>query len=75
MPDKVYAFSQHIGNLCVTHDTNAHKLKANLGIDPAELLRMFNGRVVPTDQVIAGLARELNSDPSYLQELADEIKP
>jgi hypothetical protein len=36
---------------------------------------MFNGRVVPTDQVIAGLARELNSDPSYLQELADEIKP
>jgi hypothetical protein len=67
---KVYAFSQHIGNLCVTHDTNVHKL----GIDPAELLRMINSRVVPTDQVIAGLARELNSDPSYLQELADEVK-
>jgi transcriptional regulator with XRE-family HTH domain len=71
----VYAFSQHICTLCVTHDTNVHKLGAKLGIDPAELLRMFNGRVVPTDQVIAGLARELNSDPSYLQELADEIKP
>jgi transcriptional regulator with XRE-family HTH domain len=72
---KVYDFSQHIGTLCVTHNTNVHKLSAKLGIDPAELLRMFNGRVAPTDQVIAGLARELNSDPSYLQELADEIKP
>jgi hypothetical protein len=32
---KVYAFSQHIGNLCVTHDTKVHKLGAKLGIDPA----------------------------------------
>jgi transcriptional regulator with XRE-family HTH domain len=75
MNEPVYAFSQHVGTLCVTHDTNVHKLGAKLGIDPAELMRMFNGRVVPTDQVIAGLARELNSDPSYLQELADGIKP
>jgi hypothetical protein len=35
---KVYAFSQHIGNLCVTHDTKVHKLGAKLGIDPAELV-------------------------------------
>jgi hypothetical protein len=74
MPEsKVYAFSQHIGTLCVTHDTNVHKLGAKLGIDPAELLRMINGKVVPTKQVIQGLARELSSDPSYLQKLADEI--
>jgi hypothetical protein len=32
---KVYAFSQHIGNLCVTHGTKVHKLGAKLGIDPA----------------------------------------
>jgi hypothetical protein len=29
---------------------------------------------VPDKQVIACQARELDSDPSYLQELADEIK-
>ena len=28
---KVYAFSQHIGNLCVTHGTKVHKLGAKLG--------------------------------------------
>jgi hypothetical protein len=39
---KVYAFSQHIGNLCVTHDTNVHKAK--LGTDPAELLRKMGSR-------------------------------
>lgn len=43
------------------------KLGPRLGTDPAELLRMINGRVVPTKHVIAGLARELNIDPSYLQ--------
>jgi hypothetical protein len=41
---KVYAFSQHIGNLCVTHDTNVHKLGAKLGIDPAELLLRMGSR-------------------------------
>jgi site-specific recombinase XerD len=47
--------------------TNVHKLGSRLGTDPAELLRMINGRVVPTKHVIAGLAPELNIDPSYLQ--------
>jgi hypothetical protein len=74
MPEPVYAFSQHIGTLCVTHDTNVHKLGAKLGIDPAELLKMINGKMVPTTKAIQGLARELGSDPSYLQNLADEIK-
>lgn len=40
-----------------------------------ELLQMINGKVVPTKQVIAGLAKELGSDLSYLQKLAAEIKP
>jgi hypothetical protein len=51
----VYAFSQHIGTLCVTHDTNVNKLATKLGIDPAELLRMFNGKMVPTKAVIEGI--------------------
>jgi hypothetical protein len=44
MNEPVYAFSQHIGTLCVTHDTKVDKLGAKPGVDPAELLRMFNGR-------------------------------
>jgi hypothetical protein len=35
---------------------------------------MINGKVVPTTKAIQGLARELSSDPSYLQKLADEIE-
>jgi hypothetical protein len=76
MPDpKVYEFSKHIGALCVTRDTNVHKLGAKLGVDPAELLRMINGKVVPTKAVISGLARELDSDVRYLEKLAAEIRP
>ena len=49
-------------------DTNVHRLAA-LGMDPTELLRTINGKVVATKQVITG-----NSDPSHLQKLAGEIK-
>jgi hypothetical protein len=73
-PPKVYAFSQHISSLCVTRDTNVFKLGAKLSIDPAELLRMINGRVVPTKAVLVGLAKELNSSVRYLEKLAEEIK-
>jgi transcriptional regulator with XRE-family HTH domain len=76
MPEpKVYEFSKHIGALCVTRDTNVHKLGAKLGIDPMELLRMVNGKVVPTKAVLVGLAKELGSDLSNLTKLAAEIKP
>jgi hypothetical protein len=47
--------------------TAANKLKAKLGIDPAELLRMFNGKMVPTKAVIEGLAKELDSDPAIFK--------
>jgi hypothetical protein len=40
-----------------------------------ELLRMINGKTVPTKAVIAGLAKELDSDVRYLTKLAAEIKP
>ena len=74
MPDqKVYEFSKHIGALCVTRGTDVYKLGAKLGIDPAELLRMINGRTKPTKAVIAGLAKELDSDVRYLEKLVAEI--
>jgi hypothetical protein len=71
---KDYEFSRHIGALCVRANTNVVKLGKKLGIDPVELLRMINGYVVPTKAVIAGLAKELDSDPRYLGKLAAEIK-
>ena len=37
------------------------------------LLRMINGKDVPTKAVIAGLAKELVSDPSYLEKLAARV--
>jgi hypothetical protein len=76
MPErKDCEFSRHIGALCVRANTNVVNLGKELGIDPVELLRMFNGYAVPTKAVIAGLARELDSDVRYLERLAAEIKP
>jgi hypothetical protein len=49
-------------HLCVTRDTNAQQLGAKLGIDPTEVLRVINGKTVPTKAAISGLARELDSD-------------
>jgi hypothetical protein len=50
------------------------KLGPKLGMDPMELLRMINGKVVPTKAVVQGLARELDSDVRYLEKLAEEIR-
>jgi hypothetical protein len=61
MPE-AYEFSKHIGALCARRDTHIYKLGPKLGIDPRALLDMINGKVVPTKQVIAGLAKELDSD-------------
>jgi hypothetical protein len=75
MPEpKVYEFSKHIGALCVTRGTDVYKLGPKLGMDPMELLRMINGKVVPTKAVVQGLARELDSDVRYLEKLAEEIR-
>jgi hypothetical protein len=35
---------------------------------------MINGKVVPTEAVIQGLAKGLNSDVRYLEKLAEEIQ-
>jgi hypothetical protein len=39
-----------------------------------ELLRMINGRSLPTKAIRAELARELDSDLPYLEKLAEEIR-
>jgi hypothetical protein len=76
MPEpKAYEFSKHIGALCVRANKNVHTLGVKLGVEPMQLLDMITGRVMPTRAVIAGLAKELDSDVRYLEELAAEIKP
>jgi hypothetical protein len=62
MPDpKVYEFSKHIGALCVTRGKDVHKLGAKLGIDPMELLRIINGKAMPTKVAMQGLPKELGA--------------
>jgi transcriptional regulator with XRE-family HTH domain len=56
------------------NDTNVHKLGAKLGIDRAELLRMFNGRAPASKAVVAGLAKALDTDVRFLDRLAEEIR-
>jgi hypothetical protein len=36
---------------------------------------MINGKSMPTKAFLSGLAKELDSDPRYLEKLAEEIKP
>jgi hypothetical protein len=63
---KLHQFSTFIGTLCVTRDTNVH--------NGPELFRTINGRAVPTKAIVAGLAKELDSNPRYLEKLAEEIR-
>jgi hypothetical protein len=70
---KVYQFSTFVGTLCVTRDTNIHRLAVTLGVDAAELLAMINGQVIPSRAVVAQLAKVLESDPRYLEKLVEEI--
>jgi hypothetical protein len=46
----------------VTWDTNVHKVWAKLAVDPMELLRMINGRAIPTKAIVAGPANEIRKD-------------
>jgi len=42
--------------LCVTRETAVYKLRGEAGVDVLELLRMINGKVVPTKAVWGGQA-------------------
>jgi hypothetical protein len=47
---------------------------AALGIDPAELLKIINGRAPASLAFRTGLAKELHSDVRFLDRLAEEIR-
>jgi plasmid maintenance system antidote protein VapI len=69
---KVSEFSKHVGSLCARAGKNVYDLAPRIGVLPSELLAMINGSRKPTRAVIAGLARELDSDVRHLEKLADE---
>jgi hypothetical protein len=54
--------------------TDVFKLGAKPGHGPDRVASDINGEVVPTGAVISGLAKELHSDPRYLEKLAEEIR-
>jgi hypothetical protein len=54
--------------------TLVHKMGVPLGIDPAELLQIINGRAPASLAFRTGLAKELHSDAGLLDRLADEIR-
>jgi hypothetical protein len=66
MPEpKVYEFSRHISALCAARGKDVFMLGRKLGVDPLELLRMIKGKVMPTQSVISGLAKELYSEVGW----------
>jgi ribosome-binding protein aMBF1 (putative translation factor) len=72
-PHSVSEFTKHVGDLCTRREIDIGRLAERLTMDPAQLLKMINGRLTPTNVALSGLARELDTDLRYLQKLAEEI--
>ena len=72
-PYPVSEFTRHVGDLCTLLEIGIDRLAERLRMDPTELLKMINGRLIPTNVVLSGLARELGTDLPYLEQLAEEI--
>jgi ribosome-binding protein aMBF1 (putative translation factor) len=72
-PYPVSEFTKYVGDLCTRLEVDIDRLAGRLTMDPTELLKMINGRLMPTNVVLSGLARELDTDLRYLEKLAEEI--
>jgi hypothetical protein len=71
---RVSDFTKYVGTLLSRRQVEIYPLSRRLDIDPTELLRMINGIATPTKAVIAGLARELDTDVRHLEKLADDVR-
>jgi hypothetical protein len=72
---RVSEFTRHVGKLCARREIDIYRLAQCLTVDPTELLEMINGRLLPTNAVLSGLALELDTDGRYLEKLAEKIQP
>ena len=73
-PHQVSEFTRHVGDLCARREIDIHQLAERLAMDPAELLEMVNGRLMPTDAVLSGLSKALDSDVRNLKMLAEKMQ-
>ena len=71
---RVSEFTKHVGGLCTRREIDIDRLAERLVMDPTQLLKMINGRLIPTSLVLSGLARELHTDVRHLEKLAEEIR-
>jgi hypothetical protein len=67
-------FTKHVGGLCTRREMDIDRLAKRLVMDPTQLLKMINGRLIPTTLVLSGLAQELHTDVRHLEKLAKEIR-
>lgn len=71
----VSEFTKHVGDLCARREIDIYQLAERLAMDPNELLKIVNGKLMPTDVVLSGLSKALDSDVRSLKELAEKMKP
>jgi ribosome-binding protein aMBF1 (putative translation factor) len=72
-PRQVSEFTRHVGGLCARREIDLYQLAERLAMDPAELLEIVNGRLMPTDVVLSGLSKALDSDVRDLKMLAEKM--
>jgi ribosome-binding protein aMBF1 (putative translation factor) len=71
---RVSEFTKLVGDLCARREIDIYQLAERLSMDPSELLKIVNGRLMPTDVVLDGLSKALDSDVHNLKKLAEKMK-
>jgi hypothetical protein len=69
----VSEFTKHVVALCARREIDIQKISDLVEVDLTQLLRMINGKTVPTEAVIAGLAKVLDCDVCQLRQSAGGI--
>lgn len=55
--------------MCTRWRLHLYQLRQRLDVDPASLLNRINAKCPPTQKVLNGLAKELDVDLRYMEEL------
>ena len=71
---RVSDFTKFVGELCARREIDIYQLAERLTMDPAELLKIVNGRLMPTEVVLSGLSKALDSDVDNLKKLAEKMQ-
>ncbi len=75
MPEpKLYVFSTTIGAACAKQFRTFPDLAEKLKMDVTDLMRQCNAKAPSSKALVSGLARELDINESFLEELAEEVR-